>query len=90
MCNKCQEIMQPVTKKPDFVGTLAQIEVRLDACHSITGCILEYLPASTEDSTTAFYFNEIGNLATALDDILDLCRKDVKQAYEQLEAGRQS
>ena len=87
MCDKCQETMQPVTKKTDFVGTLAQLEVKLDACHSITGCILEYLPGSTENSTTAFYFNEIGNLASALDDILDLCRGDVKRAYERLEQG---
>ena len=87
MCNKCQETMQSVTKKPDFVSTLEQLEVRLDACHSITGCILEYLPGSTENSTTAFYLNEIGNLASALDDILDLCRGDVKRAYERLEQG---
>lgn len=87
MCNKCQETMQPVTKKPDFVGTLAQLEVRLDACRSITGCILEYLPASTENSTTAFYVNEIGNLASALGDVLDLCREDVKRAYEKLGQG---
>ena len=90
MCNKCQETMQSVTKKPDFVSTLAQIEVRLDACHSITGCILEYLPTTTENSTTAFYVNEIGNLAVALNDILDLCREDVKCAYEQLGQGGQS
>ena len=87
MRDKCQETMQSVTKKPDFVSTLEQLEVRLDACHSITGCILEYLPGSTENSTTAFYLNEIGNLASALDDILDLCCGDVKRAYERLEQG---
>lgn len=91
MCNKCQETMQSVTKKPDFVRALASLEIRLDACRSITGCILEYLPTSDKgDCSTAFYINEIGNLATALSDVLDLCREDVKQAYEQLEQRAKS
>lgn len=90
MCDKCQETMQSATKKPDLVSTLAQIEVRLDACRSITGCILEYLPPSTENSTTAFYINEIGNLATALDDVLDLCRENVKHAYDLMDQGGKS
>lgn len=87
MCNKYQENMQSVKKEPSIVGTLASIEIRLDACRSITGCILEYLPASDKNHNTEFYINEIGNLATALGDVLDLCRKDVKRAYEQLEQG---
>jgi len=87
MCNKCQETMQPVTKKPDLVSTLAQIEVRLDACRSITGCILEYLPASDQNPSMAFYINEIGNLATALGDVLDLCRENVKHTYDLLGQG---
>lgn len=87
MCNKCQETMQSVTKEPSIVGTLASIEIRLDACRSITGCILEYLPTSNEDSETAFCINEIGNLASALGDVLDLCREDVKRAYEKLGQG---
>mgnify|MGYP001765715591 CR=1 FL=1 len=87
MCNKCQETMQSVTKKPSIVGTLASIEIRIDACRSITGCILEYLPTSNADRSAEFYFNEIGNLASALGDLLDLCREDVKRAHEKLEQG---
>lgn len=88
MCNKCQETMQSVTKKLDFASTLAQIEVRLDACRSITGCILDYLPSSREDrSIIASHIDEIGNLATALSDVLDLCRGNVKHAYDLLDQG---
>lgn len=32
----------------------------------------------------AFYFNEASNLVAAMTDIIDLCHKDVKRAYEQL------
>lgn len=85
MCAKCQENTQPAKKEVPFIGALADIEVRIDACRSVTGCILEYLPPTSEDSGIAFHINEIGNLATALADILDLCRADVKRAYEQLE-----
>ncbi|MBV6447866.1 hypothetical protein [Nitrosomonas sp.] len=87
MCNKCQETMQSVTKKPDLASTLAQIEVRLDACRSITGCILEYLPSSCDDRGIAFNIDEIGNLATALGDVLDLCRENVKHTYDLLGQG---
>ena len=87
MCNKCQETMQSVTIKPDLASTLAQIESRLDSCHSITGCILEYLPASREHRGIVTHIDEIGNLAAALEDILDLCREDVKRVYGQLEQG---
>lgn len=87
MCNKCQETMQSITKEQSIVGTLASIEIRIDACRSITGCILEYMPTSNADRTTEFYFNEIGNLASALGDVLDLCREDVKRAYEKLGQG---
>ena len=87
MCNKCQETMQSVTKKPDLSSTLAQIESRLDSCHSITGCILEYLPSSREHRGIVSNIDEIGNLAAALEDILDLCREDVKRAYDLLNQG---
>lgn len=87
MCNKCQETMQSVAKKPDFASTLAQIEVRLDACQSITGCILDYLPSSREDCVIVSHIDEIGNLATALSDVLDLCRGNVKHAYDLLDQG---
>lgn len=87
MCNKCQETMQSVTKKPDLASTLAQIESRLDSCHSITGCILEYLPSSREHRGIVSNIDEIGNLAAALGDVLDLCREDVKRVYEQPEQG---
>lgn len=87
MCNKCQETMQPVTKKPDFASTLAQIESRLDSCHSITGCILDYLPSLREHRGIVSHIDEIGNLATALSDVLDLCRDNVKHAYDLLGQG---
>lgn len=87
MCNKCQETMQSVTKKPDFALTLSRIEIRLDACSSITRCILDCLPPSCKDRGIVTHIDEIGNLATALDDILHLCREDVKHAYDLLDQG---
>ncbi len=87
MYTKCQENMQSVTIKPDLASTLAQIEVRLDACQSITGCILDYLPSSCEDRVIVSHIDEIGNLATALSDVLDLCRDNVKHAYDLLGQG---
>ncbi len=87
MRNKGQEAMQSVTKEPSVVDALASIEIRIDACRSITGCILEYMPTSNTDRTAEFYFNEIGNLASALGDVLDLCREDIKLAYDLLDQG---
>lgn len=31
-----------------------------------------------------YYVTEAGNLVAAMADIIDLCREDVKRAYEQL------
>lgn len=87
MCDKCQETMQSATKKPDLANTLAQIEVRLDACSSITGCILDCLPPSYKDRSIVTHIDEVGNLAIALGDILDLCRENVKHAYDLLNQG---
>jgi hypothetical protein len=87
MCNKCQETIQSVIKKQDLVRKLAQIEIRLDACRSITGCILDYMPLSCEDRGIVSPIDEIGNLATALGDVLDLCRENVKHAYDLLDQG---
>jgi len=87
MCDKCQETMRSTTKKQNLATTLAQIEIRLDACSSITSCILDCLPASHKDRSIVTHIDEIGNLAIALGDILDLCRENVKRAYERLEQG---
>lgn len=90
MCTECQGNVQSAKEKTHLIHVLANIEFKITKCRTIVSCALDYLPSSDEDRGIAFQIEEIGNLTSVLGDILDLCQEDVKQAYEQLEAGRQS
>ena len=74
----------------ELIHVLANIEFKITKCRTIVNCALDYLPSSDKDRDIAFQIDEIGNLTSVLGDILDLCQEDVKQAYQQIEAGRQS
>lgn len=83
MCTDCQT-KQAVGNKPPLVGALSDIEVRLDSLRSIASCTLESLPLPGQGVDMNYYVTEAGNLVAAMADIIDLCREDVKRAYEQL------
>lgn len=87
MCTECENNAKQEDKKRPMVGALADIEIRLESCRSLTSCILESLPMPGQGVDLSFYVNEAGNLTAALSDIIDLCREDVKRAYQQLESA---
>ena len=82
----CTETKAPAEPMP-CNEVLAGIEVRLDACRTLASLILESLPCPAEGRDMAYYVNEASNITVALADVIDMCREDIKRAYEQLEQG---
>ena len=84
MCHKCEENKAAPVKPISVPGALYDIESRVDACITIVGCILELIPATNQGIDLTSRVIDVSNLAAALDDILGLCREDVKRTFEEL------
>lgn len=90
MCDKCQDQQAETPQQIEAMtpAALCDIEMRLDSLRSIASCVLESLPLPSEGMDMTYYVNEASNLVAAMADILDLCREDVKRAYEQIRKAR--
>lgn len=65
-------------------GAWYDLSGRLDAARAVAGCALDYLPVGDRAGPIRPQINHLGNLISAINDLLDMCITDANRIETEL------